>query len=359
MKKLIPLVSAALASILLTQSVYAQNADSLSYDKLPAIARDLITQAANTGDPENVNAVANATIGVLPTFKDSIEQFRAETLEKMAASGATSDSAQAILADAEEAGDDAAASAAQASEAVEIAAGTEEEAVTVKPGIFSLEPWTGKVAASALNASGNSNNTAIGFLLDASRETGKFTHNINGFYDRGSSNGITTQNRWGGSYRLDYAISDRWNAFARGYYEDDRFSGFDYTAIGTAGLGYFIRKSDPFTWRVDAGPGYRFSAIGTDPVTGIQLPGDDISEFALYGASDIDWVIREGLTFTSDIGVTWSSATTIITTSHGLNAALWGGLTAGVFFDYRNETNPPAGRVNDDTVLRASLGYSF
>ncbi len=335
-----------------------QDAPDLSLDMLPDIAREMLDEAAKKGDAAAVNAVADATTAVLPSFAEGIAQYQAWTLQQLAVNADNTEAVESTVADASDAVD------AKDGEAASdtVVAATDEVAPEVRTGFFALEPWTGNVGLSAINSTGNSVNTSVGFALNAKREVGKFTHNVAGYFDIARAgnpaidpdvvdDSVLTQKRWGASYQLDYAISDRLNAFGRFSYDEDQFSGFDYRLFSGAGLGYFVAKSDPFTWKVDAGPGYRYSPI--DDTDEVQ------SEFALYAGSDIDWVIREGLTFTSDIGVTWTSPSTTIEATHGINAALWGGFVTGVSYYFRHETNPPLGRVQNDTVLRATLGYGF
>lgn len=329
-------------------AVSAQPAGALSIaqtatDGLPDIARELIDEAARTGNPQNVNAVAQATANVLPTFADAIKTYQAQTLGAMpqaqTATGAAAEEAAAQSAEAASDGD-----VTQTADAA--------PAEAPKPtGLFALAPWKGSVNLAAVNASGNADNAAVGFALNAARTSGKLTHNVGAYIDIGQANDILSQKRWGANYKLDYAISERWYAFGRIAYDEDQFSGFDYRIGANAGIGHFIAKSDPFTWKVEAGPGYRISLI------------DDTDErqnnFSAYAASDIDWVIREGLTFTSDLAVTWTEPTSTFEATHGINAALFGGLTAGLSHYYRYETSPPLGRVNSDNVIRATLGYGF
>ncbi len=372
MSKLTPIYLLATLTLIANAAALTQEDADFTRENLPDIARQLIDEAAKKGDVASITAVADATKAVLPSFSQGIEAYSALKVKSVLASAndtpTVSDPSVQQVADASEA------VAETASDEVADAAAS-AEAPTVKTGLFSLEPWEGRISASLVNSSGNSQNTSAGILLDAKRTTGKFdkyTHHVIAFFDVGNAGTIAVdadgnnvvdedgdfvfidtlnQRRWGASYQVDYALSDRLNVFARIAYDEDQFSGFDYRLFGNAGIGYFVRKSEPLTWKIDAGPGYRLSPI--------DFSNETISEFALYAASDIDWVIRDGLTFTSDIGVVWTSPTTTIEATHGLSADLWGGFVAGVSYYYRFETSPPPGNVNTDTVLRATLGYAF
>ncbi len=297
---------------------------------LPDIARALIHAAAETGNADEVRAVANATIDVFAEDADAIREY-----------------AGAILADL------------TANEIAVTEAGTTDgsdgtETPSAAPssnGVFSLAPWEGRIGASAVSASGNSDNLAIGVLLDAKRETGAFTHNVTGYFDIGESTNVVNQRRWGAAYKLDYAIADRAYAFGRIAYDEDEFSGFDYRLFFGGGVGYFFAKSDPFTWKVEAGPGYRISPIDDTRETD--------RDFAFYGASETDWLIREGLLFEQNFGATYTDPTSTFESTTSLTTKIWEGLSTGVSYYYRFETNPPLGRQRTDQVIRATIGYDF
>ncbi|MEO1150027.1 MAG: DUF481 domain-containing protein [Pseudomonadota bacterium] len=323
-------------------------------DAVPAIARDIIDAAARNGDADDVVAVISAARDVLPSFAAAIDTYGNAVLADLN-NPSNQDGVVAAAAASPEKTDADEAKVSSQSESDEANDAADEDAdkdeVQKSYGLFALAPWEGSVNLAAVTASGNADNAAVGFALNASRITGKFTHNVAAYIDIGEANSVLSQKRWGASYKLDYAIAERWYAFGRIAYDEDEFSGFDYRVAANSGVGYFIAKSDPFTWKVEAGPGYRISLIDADDTRQNQ--------FAFYAASDLDWAIREGLTLTSDIAATYTNATTTLEATHGLNATLWGSFTAGLSHYYRFETDPPADRVNSDNVIRATLGYKF
>ena len=82
-------------------------------------------------------------------------------------------------------------------------------------------------------------------------------------------------------------------------------------------------------------------------------------EFALYGATEIDWVIRDGLVFEQDFNATWTEPTTTFQSITALTTKLTDSLSTAISYEYRYETSPPPGRENTDTTARASLTYGF
>ena len=296
---------------------------------IPNIAQALLEAAYESGDPAEIAAATKAVKAVFPDYEAAISDQSATKISALIpaeASGGTP--AQAP-----------------------VAVAHTIAAKTPTGGLFAVSPWEGKIEASALFSSGNSENSAVGILIDASRVSGSFVHNVDAFFNLGSSAGVLNQKRWGAAYKLDYTLSERTYAYGRIAYEEDEFSGFDYRLFAGAGLGHYFAKSDHFTWKVEGGPGYRYSPI--------DLTREIDQNFAAYASSEIDWLIREGLTFEQDWNVTWTSPTTTFQSITSLNTVLWGDISTGISFEYRYETNPPLGRENTDTLAKASLIYGF
>ena len=293
---------------------------------IPDIAQALLDAAYETGDPGEIEAVVKAVKAVFPDYEDAI-------------------TIQAV--------DEIAALTLQDDEVVEITHDETVNDVTLpeEVGVFAISPWDGKIETSALFSSGNSNNSAVGVLIDAKREGQNFVQNFDAFFNLGASEGVLNQKRWGAAYKLDYNLSDRTYAYGRFSYEEDEFSGFDYRLFSGAGLGYFLFDSDPFTWKIEGGPGYRYSPI--DDTREID------QQFAVYAASETDWTIREGVLFEQDFAVTYTDATTTLQSLTSLSTKLWRSVSTGVSFEYRHETNPPAGRENTDTIAKAAVSYGF
>lgn len=314
----------------------AQNTAAPSASVIPDIAQALLQAAYDTKDPTEIAAVVRAVKAVFPDYTEAIDaQSKARLAETRLAELTQTEKAEDILA--------------AAPEAV-----TPEQIAPPPPpppSFFSLHPWEGKINASGLLSDGNSENVAGGLKVEAVRKAGPLTHNIRGFFDLGRSKGETNQKRWGASYQLDFNLGDATYAYSRLSYEEDEFSGFDYRLFAGAGLGHFYFDSETFVWKIEAGPGYRYSPI--DATREIE------QQIALYASSETDWKIREGVELEQDFNVTWTTPTTTFQTVTSLTSKLTDSISTGISFEYRYETEPPEGRENFDAVARASLIYGF
>ena len=287
---------------------------------IPDVVQALLDSVHESGDVEDIGAVTRAVVEVFPDYADAIN---AQSERRIAAL-----TPPEVIPE-------------EKSDAV----------VSDEGGLLAVSPWDGKIQAGASLASGNSDNLAVGLALDAARAADAFTHNVKAFVDIAESNNVTNQKRWGGEYQLDYAFSERTYAYGRFSYEEDEFSGFDYRLFGGVGLGHFLYKSEPLTWKIEGGPGYRYSPI--------DLTREIEEQFAFYVASETDWVIRNGVAFSQDFYITWTSPTTTFQSISALTTSLTEAISTALSLEYRYETDPPDGRVNSDTVARASVVYGF
>ncbi|MGE0409239.1 MAG: YdiY family protein [Amphiplicatus sp.] len=302
--------------------------------------RAMLDAAAETGKLNEIAAVASAARRVYPDDAEAIDAY-ARALMTAVTAKVTSD----ILT----------VKASPPPEKKAPSLDASVDAVDFPPGAapkwLKLGPWAGKAVASGLVSSGNSKNAAAGLHIEARREIGAMTHRLTGYFDYGKSRGVKNQERWGGSYKLDYLLGDNTYAYGRFSYDEDAFSGYDYKIFGGLGVGrYFVRKP-ALQIKAEAGPGYQYSPIdGSNEVE---------KRAAIYASNEIDWVIRAGLKFEQDLNGTWTSPTTTLMSKTALTISLTDTLSTGVSFLYRYETDPPPGRFNTDTTLRMNLIYGF
>ena len=299
----------------------AGNAFAQEAAPIPDIAQALLDAAYETGDPEEIAAVRKAVLKVFPDYADAVNADAEAQIAALAPPPETTD------------------------------ATPPDAAPTDAGGIFALKPWKGKIQAGASFASGNSDNLAAGLNLDAARDTGDFVHNVSAFIDFAESNGETNQKRWGGAYQLDYQFTEETYAYGRVSYEEDQFSGFSYRVFSGAGLGHYLYLSEPFTWKIEGGPGFRYSLIDNSPETE--------EEVAFYASTELDWIIRDGVVFEQDVNATWTSPTTTIQSITSLKTDLTDSLAIALSYEYRFETDPPPDIEKTDQVARASLVYGF
>jgi len=226
--------------------------------------------------------------------------------------------------------------------------------------------WSGEVEASASQTTGNTENTQLGLKAKFKREIGRFIHVLSGKVDyaeqvandeEGEEYSKITQDRWMISYQVDAQLRDRTHGYVRGQYDEDQFSGFNKRWFVGVGLGHDVFDNDQVTWSIEGGPGYRWSELAETPTT----PGEPRArhEFAAYADSDLNVQLRENVSLEQNANVTYADSNTTYDTAVGLKTKLTDTLSSKVSYQVKYETDPPDGRKNKDTMLKASLLLGF
>ncbi|MEM8937143.1 MAG: DUF481 domain-containing protein [Pseudomonadota bacterium] len=294
----------------------------------PQLAQALLDAAFETGDPAEIEAVARAVRAVFADYTDAIDAAAAAMITTLQSPDIEPTVAPTPNADAK----------------------TAHSGKSAAPADDPQKSWSGKFQAGANFASGNSNTLATGIALKIDRLNGPWLHEIRGNFDIGRSDGVTKQKRWGSSYKAGYNFNGGY-AYGRFSFEEDAFSGFDYRVFGGLGLGYYLLDQKTAKWSVELGPGYRYSPV--DETTRVER------EVALFGSTELDWLIRDGVELEQIVNATWTQPTTTLQSVTSLTTVLTDALSTALSFEVRHETDPPDDKVKTDLAARASLTYGF
>jgi putative salt-induced outer membrane protein len=99
--------------------------------------------------------------------------------------------------------------------------------------------WTGKGEAGLVIASGNTETRTANAKLALATEIDRWKHQFGGaaLYASSDPDG-TTARRWEAFEQTDYNFNARNFVFGAARYENDEFSGFEYQAIVSGGIGH-------------------------------------------------------------------------------------------------------------------------
>ncbi|NHK27839.1 DUF481 domain-containing protein [Parvularcula flava] len=220
------------------------------------------------------------------------------------------------------------------------------------------EGWSGSVEFSAASATGNSETLNVGLATEVKNEVGRYTHLFKGAFNYAEAEEIETQNNLQLSYDLDVQLRDRTYAYGRVQYDQDEFSGFENRIFVGGGLGHYLIEEEGSTWKIEGGPGYRYSKLEEPDPVPMDFEESE-SEFAVYASSEYERLIREGVQFTHLLESTWTQSNTSVKTVAALTTKLTDSLSSKVSYEVRYETDPPAGNENTDTLLKASILFGF
>jgi len=213
-----------------------------------------------------------------------------------------------------------------------------------------FQGWSGEGELGASQTTGTSRNTTVAVGLKLNRLGIDWQHHLTGLVDYQRSNGRTTANRELASYEADYNFSPRLFANGLVQWEQNRFAGFDRRFTETLGIGYTIIATPAVAWQVSAGPALRQTRF----ITGL-----DENDLSARGATQFIWHIAASTTFTEDAGLYLGGRDNTYFSTTALTTNIFGNLSARLSFNINVESNPPPGIDNTSTISRITLVYAF
>jgi len=211
--------------------------------------------------------------------------------------------------------------------------------------------WKGKGEAGIVFARGNTETDTINLKLGMSDEVDRWKHSLEMAALRASSGGVRSADRYMAGWQSNYKLNDRTFAFGGLRYERDLFSGFDYQATASAGVGYKFCDTDKVKLSGQAGAGYRRIKDGVSGAT---------SGNAVFVAGlDYENVLTATTKVVDKFHLESGSDNTLLGNFAGLEVKMSTSLALSVGFDVRQNTKPPAPRKKTDTVSTVNLVYAF
>ncbi len=211
--------------------------------------------------------------------------------------------------------------------------------------------WKGKGEAGIVFARGNTDADTVNFKLDMSEEVDRWKHALEMAALRATSGGVKSADRYMAGWQSDYKINDRTFAFGGLRYERDKFSGFDYQATASTGVGYKFYDTQKMKLSGQAGVGYRRIKDG---VTG-QSSGNAV----FVAGFDYENVLTATTRVVDKFHLESGSDNTLLSNFVGLEVKMNTSLALSVGLDARQNTKPPAPRKKTDTVTTVNLVYAF
>ena len=224
--------------------------------------------------------------------------------------------------------------------------------------------WTGKGQAGYSASRGNSDATAANAALDMAYLDGDWKHalHLGGLY--GENTGIVSAERWDVMWQTNYAVSKDLYTFGNAHYTHDMFSGFEYQATGSVGLGYKVINTK--ATQLDAQLGVGFTDLrpeditkdATGAVTSRTLePGK--SGVAVTAAVNYSQALTDTTTLSDKLLVAYSSFDTLTTNTLALSVKVSTKLALSLGYTLTDNSNPPGTLKKLDTLTTVNLVYAF
>jgi putative salt-induced outer membrane protein len=232
--------------------------------------------------------------------------------------------------------------------------------------LFAISPahadWSGKGEAGLVIATGNTETKTANAKLLFANEVDKWKHQFGGaaLYATSDPDG-TTANRWELFEESDYNFSPRTFLFGAARYEDDEFSGFEYQAVLSTGIGRKFIDTDITKFIGTAGVGYkRFETRDAFDDAGVLIePGASDSEAVFRGTLDYDHKLTATSSLIDKLVVEAGADNTFVQNDIALQVKMTNVLALAVGYSVRHNTDPPVGFEKTDTLTTINLVYEI
>ena len=224
--------------------------------------------------------------------------------------------------------------------------------------------WSGKGEAGYVMSRGNTNTDSANAKLDLADVVGDWKHSIHleGLYGRSVE--VTSAERWAALFQSEYQITPRAFGFGALHFLQDEFSGFQYQASATTGIGYkfLVTAADKLTAQV--GIGYRRlrpELLTMDAAGAViaRTPGESTGTAIGTAGFDFAHIFNASTKITDKLLVESGSGNTSLENDLALVVNMSKKLALSAGFTFQENTEPPGGLKKVNTLTTLNLVYAF
>jgi putative salt-induced outer membrane protein len=221
--------------------------------------------------------------------------------------------------------------------------------------------WTGTGEAGLLIADGNTEAETANARLELQTEIGTWLHAAGLAALYASTEGDKTAQRWEAFGQSDYNFGPKSFAFGAGRYEQDEFSGFEYQATLSTGIGRHFIETERTTLTGTAGVGYKFyeTRDAFDDLGNLLEEGDDDSEAILRGTADFEHFFNETTSFVNNFIVESGADNSYLENAAAIKVKMNAKLALAVGYTIRHNADPTDGFEETDTLTTVNLVYEI
>jgi putative salt-induced outer membrane protein len=224
--------------------------------------------------------------------------------------------------------------------------------------------WSGKGEAGYVMSRGNTDTDSGNAKLDLADVAGDWKHSfhLEGLYGR--SGNVTSAERWAMIVQSNFQFTPRAFAFGALHYLQDEFSGFQYQASATTGLGYKFIDSDTDKLTAQLGVGYRrlrpelLTIDAAGAVTSRTL-GESSGNAIGTAGFDYTHIFNASTKLTNKFLLDTGSGNTSLENDLAVVVNMSKKLALSAGFTYQENTEPPIGLKKVNTLTTLNLVYAF
>jgi putative salt-induced outer membrane protein len=224
--------------------------------------------------------------------------------------------------------------------------------------------WSGKGEAGYVMSRGNTNTDSANAKLDLADVVGDWKHSfhLEGLYGR--SDEITSAERWAALVQSDYQFTPRAFSFGAVHFLQDEFSGFQYQASATTGVGYKFLVTDSDKLTAQVGVGYRrlrpeVLILNAGGSVIARIPGESSGNAIGTAGFDFAHIFNASTKITDKFLAESGSGNTSLENDLALVVNMSKKLALSAGFTFQDNTEPPAGLKKINTLTTLNLVYAF
>jgi putative salt-induced outer membrane protein len=224
--------------------------------------------------------------------------------------------------------------------------------------------WSGKGEIGYVMSRGNTDTDLANAKVDLADVVGDWKHSMHLEALYGRSAEITSAERWAALLQSDFQFTPRAFCFGALHFMEDEFSGFQYQASATTGIGYKFLDTPANKLTAQIGVGYRrlrpeLLTMNADGAVIARTPGDTTG--TTIGTAGFDFAHRfNAITKLSDKFLLESgSGNTSLENDLALVVSMSKTLALSVGFTFLENTQPPAALKKVNTLTTLNLVYAF
>jgi len=210
--------------------------------------------------------------------------------------------------------------------------------------------WRGSMALSSSATSGNTTTGAISLAGRMTYGVGSWNHSVGVSGDYGQTSGVATTQSVFATYEANRFFNDKFYAFGIGRVNYDKFATNKVDAFIGFGPGVRLINTDQVAWRVQAGPGVRYTESATNVKT---------TQASAIISSRFFYKLTGSVSLTNDTDFLASKGSTLGYNSFGVNFKVTDKLSTRVSYDTEFNSAPLAGFGKYDNKLAMSLVVGF
>jgi putative salt-induced outer membrane protein len=212
--------------------------------------------------------------------------------------------------------------------------------------------WQGKGEVGIVFTRGNSDTETANVKLDGSHQFAAWKNTFGLAALRAADDGTRSAERYGVTWQSDYRLSERAYVFGGLRAEFDGFSGYDYQASASSGLGYRFADTPTTRFSGQAGVGYRRSRLAL-PV------GETDREVILRGDLKLEHRLTETTNLLETLVVESGAENLFASNDLALQVRMTDRFALSLAVGLRFNSNPQPGLRQTDALTTVNLVYAF